>query len=402
MANGLPAHAEVIADTDTGDTGGSEELNEKGLTAEEQTQFDEMMRGEGGADAGGGGRPPIGDPPADTGDEDDGEEGEEDAAGEGDEPAPAVKEPTDKDPAAAKDPTVKPAPKQVSYGKYQRERQKMQKQMAEQAATLERERADRIKLGERLSILNEALTAAAPADPAAKPVNPWDEPDVDPNDDVWKALDQERRRNRFLFDNQATMQQQGAAERAEGDLKSNYIRDANAYTATTPDFPEAYNFMKDVRLVEIAIAEFDKDPRDPAAQFTERELSRVVQLFNEEEKYLAESNFAQRRSPAATIYKMATVRGYKPKAAEAPAPAAGAPKPANGTAVVPRRAPVVAEVENLRRAAENGKSLSDGGSTSDVTTLTPDRLLAMGDDEFDEMIEKLSPRKMQELMGREA
>lgn len=407
MATGAPAHAEVIPDTDTG-SGDSAEVNDKGLTTEEQAQFDEMMRGEAGDAGPGTGETPLGDGAAgdgaaageegdeDEGDEDAGEAGE--GVGEADPPAAASgKEPGAKEPGGEK--------KHVSYSKHRRELTKREKATADLTQQLETERANRIKLGERLAILNEALTASTPAAAADAPKNPLEEADLDPNEDVWKALDQSNRRIKYLAENLGGMQQQSAEQRADTDLKSNYIRDAQAFTSQAPDYQDAYNFMKDVRLVEIAIGEFDKDPTDPDATFTKPELDRIVQFFNEEERALAEDNFRKGRSPAATIYKIAKKRGYAPKAAAAspPPPPAAPGKNGNGTSVpAVRTAPVVSEVQRLRKATENGKSLSDGGSTSDITSLTPDRLIAMSEEEFGDLVDRLPPRQLAELMGRDA
>jgi hypothetical protein len=391
-----PANAETLPDTDVG-TGEVDEAT--GLTAEEKAQFDSMRPGPGDAPA-----EPVGEGPAEAaGDGDD--DGDDDEA-EIDPAAAAPAEGKGKD--AAKDDAAKPPPKTVSFGKFRRETDKLRqasesatRQVAETAAQLERERADRIKLGERLAILNEALTAGQ-SDGQTATKSAIDEEDIDPNVDMWKAFDQEKRRRQELLAMVQQMGQQSTEERSDANLRQTFIADAQRFGSQpeTADFQNAYNYLKDTRLVEIALTEFDKDPSDPAQKFTEAEINRIVQVFNEEERWLVETNVTQKRSPAAAIYKLAKSRGYKKAEADPAANGAanGAAKPANGAA---RKPPVAEQIKALTEARENGKSLSDGGSTSDITTLTPERLLAMGEDEFAEYVDNLPPVKLQQLLGRE-
>ncbi len=170
----------------------------------------------------------------------------------------------------------------------------------------------------------------------------------------------------------------------------------------------AYQFLKDSRLIELAISQFDKDPRDPDANFTPQELNALIHNFNEEEKWVVKNARKQNKSPAEAIYKLARARGFTPQAPAAPQPAAKVPAvdPNARTTPPPPTPParavapnVVAELDALRNARDAGVSLSDGGG-SPGNALTAESLLQMSDGEFQEYMDTLPQHKIDALMGR--
>jgi hypothetical protein len=423
-----PATAEVIPDVDDGaGAPGSEEVNEQGLTAAEQALFDGMRTGDVPAD------------PA-AGDDQDGDGSGDPDGGAGD---PAGGDP-DGTGALARDQNDKAAPwqpgeqapvdgkgaqkppKTVNYSKYQRELQRANtaREAAETAARKERE--DRIKLTARVDLINEALAAqrqsaeqaaaAAQADPNALPENPFDEQDIDPAEDYAGAVAQVNRRTRYQYDHQQQLQQTVQTSNDDRQLKDTFERDFRAYASTPEgkDLPAAYQFLKDSRLTEICITKFDKDPNDPNEVFTPAEVQEMVNLFNQEEKWVVSNALTQKKSPAQAILKLARSRGFKPVPAPAPQPrpapgARPAAPAARVPAVVPRApaAPAAPTSEDataalaaLRQNQEDGRSLSDGGGVP-PGGLTAEMLLKLNDTEFGELVDSLNEHQLQALMGRD-
>lgn len=425
MLQAGPATAEVLPDVDTGGAAdGGEEINEAtGLTAEQQAIFDSMRTGD----------VPASDP--DAGDGDAGEGGEDpDAAGDtGAEAGADLASPDDGatrkqgEPAEADGRGQKGPPKTVNYSKYQRELKKANDRAAELERTAAAERENRIKLAARVELINEALAgqrqaaeqaaAAAQADPNAPPANPFEEEDIDPNENYAEAVAQLNRRNRFMYEQQQQFQTTTQETNADREMRETFERDFRSYAGTEQgkDLPQAYQFLKDSRLTEICITKFDKDPNDPNEVFTPAEVQEMVNLFNQEEKWVVSNALKAGKSPAQAILKLARSRGFKPAAAAA----APAPKPAtarNGAAApatarpavpaVPAPAPApaagdaAAALAQLRQNQEDGRSLSDGGGVP-PGGLSAEMLLRMNDAEFGELLDTLSEHQLQALMGRD-
>lgn len=396
---------EKIGDTEEGETTATRD--EMGFTPEERTAWDAMeSAGKSNAPAtesappaeqpSDGVTPP---PPADDADDEDDET-----------PSPA--DDTAPPPAAVDPKTGKQPQRTVNYNKHQRELKKREDKLAESARELAKEREDRIKLSERLAILNEALTAPVPPTPeaaaaaAAANANPWDEADIKTAEDAVGAIDQIQRRaawDRKQGEARAGELEETRESLADRDLRDNFQRDADAFRSSPEGqhFPSAYQFLKDSRLTELAISLFDKDPTDPQAIFTKPEIDKLVADFNAEEKWVVGNAMRERKSPSQVIMKLAKGRGWKPQAAPpAAASAAGAP-PLARTPAPPAKALTAAE----RLAAETAgaaasRSLSDGGGTPPPPALTAERLLAMDDAEFAKYADNLPKEKLDQILGR--
>lgn len=406
----IPDHAERLDDAGDGgaDAGGDSDVNEvTGLSAEDQALFDGMQTG----DAPAGDPEPAGGDDVDPDADPDPEEADADAAGEVD-PAtgPLAVARTPEELAADAAAGKKPAPKTVSFGKYQRELKKAGETAAAAQAEAKKAREDAIKLAERVAIINEALTAqpTAAVDPNAPPANPFDEADINPEEDYAAAVNQERRRNRYAYEASQGIQQDVTLSREDQQMRDTFQRDFSAAAGVDATVPLAYQFLKDSRLTEICISEFDKDPNDPEEVFAPQEVARMVQIFNAEEKYVVGNAIKAGKSPTAAIMRLAKARGFKPPAPAArAAPAAALPAvPAtrNGTGRPPvaATAPSAAEqLATLAAAKEAGKSLSDGGGAP-PSGLTAQMLVDMKDEEFEELIDSLPKHQLDALLGRAA
>lgn len=405
---------ERLGDVEEGASAPEPETDEMGLTPSERAEWD-AMEAEG-----------KGTTPAQTGDPEpaDGDDaGDDDPAAEGQQnqqPAPVPgDDDEDDDPAPA--PGQKKPGQTISRHKHTRELNKKEQEAADLRARLAQRDIDFAKAQERLQILNEALTAPPPPDPAAvqqqaEAENPWMEKTITVEEDAIQALAQMQRRQDYTNRQQTQHFEQVQESEADRHLRETFNRDIQAYAAQPADknpdapfFGDAYAHLKNSRLTEISIALFDKDPNDPAEVFTQQELSRIISDFNGEEKWLVGNAVQNGKSPAAAVMKMARGRGWKrpdPQTQQrqaAPAartngaapPAARAPaaRPANGSAVDKLNA----EIEGAAAA----RSLSDGGGAPPQPLVDIEQLLKMGDDEFGAYIDNLPKSRLDNIMGKE-
>jgi hypothetical protein len=416
--------AEVLPDAgdgaDAGGDDGGEERNEMGLTAAEQAEFEAMRTG--------GEAPAAGDEDPAAGEGDDNDEGD---AGDDDttvqdppEQQAQQRQPGEKPPAQAEQ---QKNPKTVNYSKYQRELKRANEQRAVIEQQLQKERDDRIKLNTRLEMINEALQQqAAPAAQQQQPEvpqNPFEEEDIDPNEDFAQAIAQINRRQRFQLESQQEVRQTIDESREDTAIKETFTRDFAAYAAKEPTLPAAYQHLKDARLTQICLGEFGKDPNDPNEVFTPQEVQRMVQMFNNEEKWLVGKAIKEKRSPAAAIMAMAKTFGFSPAAWTAQQdaarngqqqdqqrqpPAGQQRKPAAQVPATQQRQPPAQQqepnamelLEQLRVNQENGRSLSDGGGAPPMSGLTAEMILRLGDAEFAELLDGMPEHQLNTIMGR--
>lgn len=395
----MPVQAEKIGDVEQGAPVGT--ADDLGLTSDERAQWDAMQSAE-----------VIPDDEPETAHEDAPEVAPEAAAkpegesvekpegeDDGEEDAPEA-------PVDAK--TGKSQQKQVSWQKHQRllsARDAKLKAAEERANKLT---IDQAKLATRLDMLNEVLTAPPPVDPVvaqkqAVAENPMLEPDIKVEDDALGAIAQLQRRNAYLLQQTTQTHEETQAQLQDRQLKDDFERDVAAYSRSEAGkhFYNAYQFLKDSRLTELAISLFDKDPTDEGQIFTQAEINKLVSDFNAEEKWVVSNARGAGKSAAAAIMKLAKGRGFKPQAppAPSPVPAAAAPaaaRPANGNGVPNAVAKIQAEAE----AAAASRSLSEGGGVPPALELTQDRLLKMSDAEFGRFIDNLPQDQLDSIMGR--
>jgi hypothetical protein len=402
---------ERLGDVEQGAEAPDAEVDELGLTPTEREAWDAME-----ADAKAAPQP-VGEPE------------EVDAPAEGDDVDPAAPKP----PVTAEDDDEDDAPaapqkgkgNTVSRHKYQRDVTKREQEAAILRQQLEQERIDRAKLSERLTILNEALMTPAPQDPAkvaeqAAADNPWLEKTISVEEDAIGAIAQMQRRQEYNNRVQADTVETIQARDEDSALKQSFDQDIKRYTAQAPEqnpdaphFMDAYGYIKNSRLTEIAISLFDKDPNDPNEVFTQQEISQIISDFNAEEKWVVSNAVSKNKSPAAAIVRMAKARGWKPAPpAGAPAPQPGVRQPAAGAApraAAPRApaapaAPSPTAVDRLNSeiaGAAAAKSLSDGGGAPPLEPLDAARLLKMSDEEFGEYIDRMPKGRLDSLMGKE-
>lgn len=365
-------------------------LDDGGLTAEEQAQFDAMR--EPGTNASSPAElvdplekpaetiTPAADPtltqePAPQGEEDPDVETIRDAAG--------------KD---VLDRAGKPQ-KRVSFHKYQRLEQRFAEMEAKYGKTAE----ERARIDERLKIINEALTTPAPAEPEADP-----DPRPDPEVNIFQFVAWQERQLEREREARTALEQSWREERDEGQMASSYRQDANRFAQSEPNFGKAYHFLLTLRQNTLK-----------AAGWTDQ--TKIDQQIVKEERGLVRNALKENQSPAQRLFEMAKANGFVPPAPVAkdlpavqqplvpgtplgempktPAAAAAAAAPEAG------KVPTVAEqVALAARGAEAALSLSSGGGAP-VEQLTAAKLLTMDEDDFDRAVAGMSKAKLREVFG---
>lgn len=319
---------------------------------------------------------------------------------------PAVAEPDAKtaDAAATKTPDAKDAKTQagvddddepvdpkatVSYHRYQRERKKLN----DQIAALEKAKADELAAinekfargDERLKLLQEALQATPPEQQQVD-----EDPEPDPNEDILAWANWSKREMGRL--REAQSQTSGVLQESAADqrMREDYQRDAASYVREKPDFVQAYNHLISLRAATLE-AQGYAEPQ-------------IRQILNNEERGLVQRAVAAGKRPSAMIYDMAQRMGYTPWAAQpsltAPDAGAAPAAPVNGTPPVvdakPKEPSVVEEIERIQRGQEAGKTLSGTGGGGNE--LTVEALANMSERQFEDLY-KAKKGQIDALLG---
>lgn len=370
----------------------SEQVDDSGLSAEEQAQFAEMEKATPDPDAGS--EPPPEVAPS----------AEETAVAAGAAAAAVTGEDDDEDDdtsAAGTQPAAgeKPPKRRVSARKYER---------AEAARLAAEEKAhslelNQTKLAERLNILTAALQPAA-----EKAKTPEEEdPEPDAEKDIFAHNAWLTRKLTTLSDRLQKSELGAQAQSEEQTIATTYVDDARSFAAQEPNFPAAYNFLMENRTVELAQYYFGLDLTDPKCpQLTNEQVAQIKSSISAEERTLVTNAIKGNRSPAASVFAMARARGFRPPAAAlAPAAAAAAaaapkvPPVAPGSLAEPPAAGGVGEeIERIKAGSEAARSLSSGGGAP-PSPLTPEKLAAMDDADFGALLETMTKAQEAALFG---
>lgn len=343
-------------------------------------------------------------------------------------PAPATDDDDDDDDAGETPPVVDPnAPPadpnaadkrrnpRVSLHKFRRVEEKATKLAAELAEA----NTKQTRLDERLRLLSEALIAPqAPPAAAAPPVDEDPEPDAEA--DIFAHNQWLARQNKKLASAIEDIRRGGERERAQADVASVYMTDAEQFRAKEPSFVAAYQFLIQGRAAELAMLNFGVDVGEEGASLTPTQIQQIKREIAGEERSLVVEAIKNKISPAQRIYSLARARGFRPSAAQAPAAPAGAapapapvaagigqpaaPAPAGGApasaTVAPAGGSVVAdEIARIKAGQDASLSLSNGGGQP-ASPLTAKKLADMGEEEFAELYAKFNDKDIRAIMER--
>jgi hypothetical protein len=390
-----------------------------GLSAEEAQQFAEMESNRGAPAVDDGSGEDVADEgdDGDAGDGDAGDDGEEFQAGEagdaGENGEDGTAKRDDKSPAPGKK-----SPKTVSYGRFKRETDKMQATLQQREAELAKEREERARLDERTRMLLEAINAR-PAQQQEQPKQEvQEEPEPDAEADPIGNLQWHNRRlakqvNELTTGRQRE-QEMTAAEREERRVYSTFEADLQREAASDPEFADAFVHLRETRYRELGFIYADIDITDPAqcAMLTQEQQARlsenIQRAFHNEQMMVASEALKAKKSPAKVVKNLAIARGFSKKAPAADGGAAAAAAAAAAAGGAAPRAPkakpaaggepsVSEQLEAIRKGSSE-RSLSDGGG-SPGGQLTPARLLAMDDEEFEMMLSQ-NKRQIDRQLGK--
>lgn len=224
------------------------------------------------------------------------------------------------------------------------------------------------RLREQLAVANTKLELStktpAKAEGDKAPANPFEEPDVDPAENLMGAIAQTQRRQRWQSEHHAKVTQETTARLTEQGVVQAYRDDTSQFAAKQTDYPQAFAHVVRMRAAElIAMGMTDK--------------AAVTKQLQEDEQEIARQALASGRSPAQVFYALAIAKGYQAPQAQQQqqqqtAPAAS--KPAEKTAAEQ-------VLENVRAGQAAGTTLTGAGGTG-APGLTVDQYLAMSVDEI--------------------
>jgi uncharacterized membrane-anchored protein YhcB (DUF1043 family) len=220
---------------------------------------------------------------------------------------------------------------------------RLREEAAKRREAEERYQRDIGKLQERLDALQRAMQPK----PEETKAPDWDTAPLD----AGKALAEKVQR----------IEQQTVQQQQEANFKRVYSAKAAEFAAETPDFQQAYQHYTTSLVNELRATGLP----DPEGEALRLETVIAINALN------AGINPAQR------IYELGKLRGYAPKAAEAPSSDA------------------TKTVETLQRGTAAARSIGGAGAAP-ANTLTLNRLLEMDDDDF----AKVSDRDWRKAMGQ--
>lgn len=220
--------------------------------------------------------------------------------------------------------------------------------------------------------MNTLLSLAQPADPAAKrdPANPMEEPDVDPAEDIVKALDQQRRRTAWVTEQINNDRTQRETHSTEQQIVNAYKADATAFFQKEPAFADAWKHLTALRHAQMKAIGIDD------------ERQRNMQIA-QEERALVHAAFQSKKSPSEMIWQMALASGFQKSAA-----------PANGNGAKPngQHQHNVQALQAQQRGMAASVSLSGAGKASG--TLTWAKIADMPQDEFNALLDSGQLRRL--------
>ncbi len=219
-----------------------------------------------------------------------------------------------------------------------------------------------------------------------QPENPWDEADVDPNEDLFKAFEQQKRRNAFLMKAVKERDTSQTARDSEVAVVRDYVADVRKFSEgqvargeiveaggkKMPAYQAAYQHLVGLRHAQLE-----------AVGITEKAAREAIII--QEERNLVHSAATEKKSPAEAIWKLALASGFKPP---------------NGAGKGDGKSSVEKKIEKRNEDMSRTRSLSDAGG-SGYGGLTAKQIINMSDEAFDSFVDKIGEEQLNRLLGAE-
>lgn len=180
-------------------------------------------------------------------------------------------------------------------------------------------------------------------------------------------------------------QQQNEQQRVVSTLRNAYVADAERFTATAPDFQDAYKHLIAGRDQELQmLGESDPQRRQALIEMEELQIVSMAVKAN--------------RSPAEIAYSLAKARGYQPKAPDEQQQGNTPPRnPATGQFTAAEQ---IQRTAAKQQAAKSLSAVNGGSGGAEITSVTD--ILALNDEEFSAFMaksKKVGDRPLAKIMG---
>lgn len=342
--------------------------------------------------------------------------------------------------------------KRVSFHKYQRLEQQFNDLQGRYNNLETTSAADRARIEERLAIINEALETPQRGQQQQQQD---DDPRPDPSKDIFAFATWAERQMQAMGTRLEQLEGMGREQQADSEMASTYRDLSGEFARTQPAFIGAYRHVMGQRLNELLVPHTRYGgadgntplPVDPAIR--QKMLAQVAR----EEKNLVRKALADGVNPAQRIFQLATTRGFNPQAwlqAQQQQQRGngsgrqqnGAGTQRNGAGTQQRRQPpvdpnaldadpgerrqqqprqmqqrrppaqqldqrydmdddsgdIIDNINNGQRASSSLSTMRGSGGGSGMT-LTPQDLARMSQEEFGDLVDRLSEGKLRELFG---
>lgn len=310
-------------------------------------------------------------------------------------------------------------PRRISRNKFlaeQNARRDLERQLNERNVT-------QARLEERLTLLSQALQPAA-EDPAKAPKKA-ERPD--PNTDIFAYIQWMEERHNEIAQKVTDYEQQIQVGQQEMTEQNRYINSMNKYAANEPNFVQAYGYLLRARAAELMAPRY---PQATVEQLWQAEIpDDIGEMIRAEERDLYKTAFQNERNPAAEIFRMAQLRGFRApvqsQMESEPAPGAKAngnqrpgtalggapPNPRNVSQVqsqvtshpAPTATNLVEAIKRGQPAAQSLGNVSGNSLPPQLNELTSEQLANMSEEEFAQVYNRLQANggnaQLRALMG---
>lgn len=265
---------------------------------------------------------------------------------------------------------------------------------------LEKFREENARAQERLNMLTEIMQGQQQAAYQTEEKPPEPEADIDPEQDIFGAYNQLKKRHQDLTNTVQEIRQQTNQTTQNMQMTEHFRQDATRFMESHPDFTKAWQHLVDSRRAELVELGYS-DQRAIDAQLAT------------EQRMMMETAYKAGKSPSELFYKMSQARGWRtpeplPEPTTAtPAAVAQVNNAANEAQQPPQpqqqQPPQVDQtaaqkIQSATNGMQKNASLSTAGGTGDEG-LTVAQLANMSEDDFINLAAKLGRKKLDALLG---
>jgi len=254
-------------------------------------------------------------------------------------------------------------------------------------------RDENARAQERLNLLTQIMEGSQNLQNNGAPAQPQEEQDIDPEQDIFGAYAQLKKRHDSLSTTVTEIKNQTTQQSQEMKINDSFRQDVVRFAQAQPDFTEAWRYLIDSRKNELQ-----------EMGFTNQQA--IDAQLGEEQKMMVRKAYKDGKSPASVFYNMARHRGWKApeKKVETPAPTPAQinqmtqQQPAqNGQQAPQVNQQGVQQVQNAQNSMKNNASLSSAGG-SPGQGLTVADLANMDEDKFLDLVAKIGRKKFDSLL----